>query len=753
MDEFQEVRHFLNTIKKKNQELYCAMMLVYLCGIRKNELVSIKIEDIKEQENCYLINIDDKEEDLPIIVENEAYDILQKYLSNLEQDQKFQAESFLFPNYIGENGERKISRHLKKYPNFFTVNQIQSAGIKAFDKDLSKTISNNNQRIKQVAKQFRKKSSQAVRDQLQNTIKPPGKTKDYLMQKKLVAFYDEISMLKSPYIKIEITNLSNKFYNHLNKCQYDKKKTETLKKSWRQSVSNKLKEIGTKEGLSQSKRTVKDNTNFNSKIKRYHLNIEFTAKHHALLFSSITQETFNQIGKKKGEAVICEAVKTYGQQCGARMALQARNNGENLSIFNYLSYRKWEVPKDTMEFKLIEKIPNVHLKISKCPWYKVWKKNDLLKYGKYYCKEINTALAHGFNPELKIEINSIQTNKNNISDFIFKDTCIDSADLDLESNYKSTLLSDTATTIPWEFYVGHLFKTMGEVIKHNLGHIGDKIMTKALINFENILTNFRNKNFFPEDYIEIIQEHVNTNFDLEPKCLQASGTTPISIVRESKILKKTKTLKSTNRASNPKIRVSELAKNLDINKRMVFLEVIKKLGIKVKSHMSSLTKTNVKTIKKNYRSLMMVTEQEIKKNRRQWIKQNTPETKKCDISKFKEELENLHKDMGNLKIQQKTELLVPYILEKYENFKKIEKRTDIKDTPCEFSGSKNATTYIIKFQGFLDRFNMPDNTQKIKFQKILKEIKNVEIVLLQVKINKSQYRIFYTTDMKIFSWI
>ena len=44
--------------------------------------------------------------------------------------------------------------------------------------------------------------------------------------------------------------------------------------------------------------------------------------------------------------------------------------------------------------------------------------------------------------------------------------------------------------------------------------------------------------------------------------------------------------------------------------------------------------------------------------------------------------------------------------------------------------------------------NMPDAKQKGKLQGILNENKNLEIVLLQVKINKSQYRIFNTKDME-----
>ena len=130
---------------------------------------------------------------------------------------------------------------------------------------------------------------------------------------------------------------------------------------------------------------------------------------------------------------------------------------------------------------------------------------------------------------------------------------------------------------------------MGEVIKQNLGHAGDTIMTNALINFENILTNFKNKNFFPNDYIEIIQDHANTNFDLEPNFLHSHGTTTISLVRESKPLRENKTSKSINRTSKKQIRVYELAKKLHITNKH-FLQILKKLNIEVQSHMSLLNK-------------------------------------------------------------------------------------------------------------------------------------------------------------------
>jgi len=51
---------------------------------------------------------------------------------------------------------------------------------------------------------------------------------------------------------------------------------------------------------------------------------KFTAQHHALLFTSISKQVINQLGKKKGKQLLRKAVRRYGQQRGQRMALRLR---------------------------------------------------------------------------------------------------------------------------------------------------------------------------------------------------------------------------------------------------------------------------------------------------------------------------------------------------------------------------------------------------------------------------------------------
>ena len=126
-----------------------------------------------------------------------------------------------------------------------------------------------------------------------------------------------------------------------------------------------------------------------------------------------------------------------------------------------------------------------------------------------------------------------------------------------------------------------------------------------------------------------------------------------------------------------------------------------------------------------------------------------PLPKDFDSSSFQKDFKELHKNMGNLEIERQTEFLVPYILEKYESFEKIEKGPDFRGSAFDFLVFKNDIPYIIEYKGSLSSFNTPGETQKRRLQEILKHFDNLEIVLLQVNIEKSQYRIFYTEEMEI----
>ena len=126
-----------------------------------------------------------------------------------------------------------------------------------------------------------------------------------------------------------------------------------------------------------------------------------------------------------------------------------------------------------------------------------------------------------------------------------------------------------------------------------------------------------------------------------------------------------------------------------------------------------------------------------------------PIAKQFDAKGYTKTIEKLDKNMSELEFERLSEVVVPDILENYENFTGVIKGPDFKGTPFDFFGFKQGNPYIIEFKGSLNNFNTPDETQKRRLQEILTQIEGLHIVLLQVKLKESQYRIFYDEEMDL----
>ena len=131
------------------------------------------------------------------------------------------------------------------------------------------------------------------------------------------------------------------------------------------------------------------------------------------------------------------------------------------------------------------------------------------------------------------------------------------------------------------------------------------------------------------------------------------------------------------------------------------------------------------------------------------MKAKRPSPKKFDSTKYKKIIEKLHLNMSELEFERKSEIVVPDILENYEGFRRVEKGPDFRGTPFDFLGFKESIPYIIEYKGSLNNYNTPGETQKRRLQEILKKINGLHVTLLQVKLLKSQYRIFYDEEMDL----
>jgi hypothetical protein len=105
--------------------------------------------------------------------------------------------------------------------------------------------------------------------------------------------------------------------------------------------------------------------------------------------------------------------------------------------------------------------------------------------------------------------------------------------------------------------------------------------------------------------------------------------------------------------------------------------------------------------------------------------------------------------MSEKEFEQACELVALDILQNYENFERVEKGPTFGGSPFDFFGFKDGSFYIIELKSSLNHFNAPGETQKRRLKELLKTIEGLKVALLQVKLKKAEYRIFYNDDMEI----
>ena len=124
-----------------------------------------------------------------------------------------------------------------------------------------------------------------------------------------------------------------------------------------------------------------------------------TIEHHAVMFALLAKHTI-EISGEKGKEAILAGMTRYGNERGRRMALNALERGDKLTVLNSQAYGEWKPDfPGQMEFGVTCGMPVLHTYIAKCAWCDAWAKHGLTEYGRYYCCNIDNAWFQGFNPE------------------------------------------------------------------------------------------------------------------------------------------------------------------------------------------------------------------------------------------------------------------------------------------------------------------------------------------------------------------
>jgi hypothetical protein len=208
------------------------------------------------------------------------------------------------------------------------------------------------------------------------------------------------------------------------------------------------------------------------------------SKHHAMFFAWAVEEIFNYATRDEAELIIREAVVQYGNERGKRMALRAKQNGRVLDMTAFLEYVEWLAEPGDADWLTEVKNGDTYTKVLKCPWFTAWKNNNVIEYGKYYCKYIDDAVKKGFNPDLKVEVKSTLSEGRDYCEFIFYDGVREDCSL--------------SYTMPWEYHIAHLVNTLKETLS-------DFLMEQSAIRvMYNAINKFRHE-FGDEACMKIIK--------------------------------------------------------------------------------------------------------------------------------------------------------------------------------------------------------------------------------------------------------
>lgn len=204
-------------------------------------------------------------------------------------------------------------------------------------------------------------------------------------------------------------------------------------------------------------------------------------EHHAVLFALLSKQAITLAGEAGKEAIL-KGMTKYGNERGARMAGNALANGEELTTMTNQAYGEWKPDyAGQMDFGTLRTQPTLQTYIAKCAWCDAWKKHDLLEYGKHYCVNVDNAVYQGFR-----------------SDFVCTPTTtsLSWGGERCEFDWGHPLSEEEAALLPekkkalgtscmkdFNFHTAHLLHTVGNILKEDLGEMGELAVQKGIEEF------------------------------------------------------------------------------------------------------------------------------------------------------------------------------------------------------------------------------------------------------------------------------
>jgi len=240
--------------------------------------------------------------------------------------------------------------------------------------------------------------------------------------------------------------------------------------------------------------------------------VMLSEQNQAHLFALIAQEVVDTFGEA-GVTAISEGVVRYGEQRGKRMAMRTAADGLERTALNYLAYKEFATRPGEMLSQVSIKNRAVQLLVDKCPWQSLWKQAGLLeKYGYLYCKDLDVAIARGYNRDIQF---AVQKNKGLGDDVCDMRICDDSGMVEdqavLEERIKALGLK---AKMPWDYHCAHLYKTLRETVAATFGQAGEEALQRSMTAFITI---------YGQQAGAMIDRYMDTDFNTLPPYAGING--------------------------------------------------------------------------------------------------------------------------------------------------------------------------------------------------------------------------------------
>ena len=226
----------------------------------------------------------------------------------------------------------------------------------------------------------------------------------------------------------------------------------------------------------------------------------FNETHHAFISASFYTR-LKADGAANWEEIYLYAVRLYGEQRGRRMAQRALRDGRPLDMASYRYYGEWSFTEDFLStapgfFEETEKSENYVYEVKDCPWNRVYQELGLPDGALLYCKDLDRAIARGFSPALKYEVERFPEGP-----ILCRQIQYD-ARLDKDAGFPAP---DPANKKDFVYHCGHIFAVFKTTLANCLGEKGLAISEAVLADFENR---------YGKEAAEALKEAAKADFEL-----------------------------------------------------------------------------------------------------------------------------------------------------------------------------------------------------------------------------------------------